>query len=45
MEEMESTYIIHTSVVVGILGFCDIVIFSNRRNILIQQSYSMCFQE
>ena len=31
--------------IVGILGFCDFVIFPNRRNNLIFQFCSMCFQE
>ena len=30
--------------IVGILRFCDVVIFPSRRNTLIFQSCSMCFQ-
>ena len=30
---------------VGILGFCDFMIFPSRRNTLILQSCSLCFQE
>ena len=29
--------------IVGILGFCDFVIFPSRHNTLILQSYSLCF--
>ena len=31
--------------IVGILGFCDFVIFPIRRNTLILQYCSLCFQE
>ena len=31
--------------IVGILGFCDVVIFSNHGNALILQFCSLCFQE
>ena len=31
--------------IVGILGFCDVVIFPCRRNTLILQFFFMCFQE
>ena len=31
--------------IVGILGFCDFMIFPNRHNTLILQSCSLCFQE
>ena len=31
--------------IVGILGFCDFVIFPSRRNTLILQFCSPCFQE
>ena len=31
--------------IVGILGFCDFMIFPSRRNTLILQSCSLCFQE
>ena len=31
--------------IVGIIGFCDFVIFPTHRNILILQSSSLCFQE
>ena len=31
--------------IVGILRFCDFVIFLSYRNTLILKSYSLCFQE
>ena len=31
--------------IVGLLGFCDFMIFPSHRNALILQSCSLCFQE